>query len=453
MAGDDPFSSGDDNDRTIIVPNPGGRRPPPEQHVPPQQPATGGYQSSPAAPPPPAAVATDVNVDGRNPLLTAATVAFLLAGKLRMTMQAPDVRAVRERVVNEVREFERRCQALGVSREDIVVARYSLCTLLDESVLNTPWGSSSDWSNSTLLSVFHDQTWGGEQFFTLLQQKMAAPAANLNVLEFMYTCLATGLKGKYRVLERGENQLAQIRAEVFSLIRTQRGEPDPSLSPHWRGVEDTRNPIARYVPLWVILAFSAGLLFFIWLGYFSLLKTDADGVFEDLNAIGRVTMERPPIAVDKVVQVPTKPDLPWLRDLLKDDIARKAVKVEEDEQSAVVTLRYTDLFASGRASINAAYHPLIERIGAALTKVPGPILVTGHTDNVPIKSARFQSNWDLSRQRALAVQRILQDVSGLKGRLRAEGKADTEPLVPNDSRTNRAINRRVEIQLVKGAGI
>jgi type VI secretion system protein ImpK len=111
---------------------------------------------------------------------------------------------------------------------------------------------------------------------------------------------------------------------------------------------------------------------------------------------------------------------------------------------------HTDLFPSGRAAVSPHYKSLFGRIAAALGQVAGPVLVTGHTDNVPIKSARFRSNWDLSRQRALAVQDILAQEAVLQGRLRAEGKADTDPLVPNTSRENRAINRRVEIQLVKG---
>jgi len=94
----------------------------------------------------------------------------------------------------------------------------------------------------------------------------------------------------------------------------------------------------------------------------------------------------------------------------------------------------------------------LERIGQALLQVPGPVLVVGHTDNVPMRSLRFSSNWDLSRQRAASVAELLASITDASGRFQAEGRADTEPLVPNDSAANRARNRRVEIIVFKEAG-
>jgi type VI secretion system protein ImpK len=72
-------------------------------------------------------------------------------------------------------------------------------------------------------------------------------------------------------------------------------------------------------------------------------------------------------------------------------------------------------------------------------------LVTGHTDDIPIVSARFPSNWHLSTLRAKNVLAILKDTAQLKGATRAEGRGDAEPLVDNDSKEHRAVNRRVDI--------
>nr|WP_305907338.1 OmpA family protein [Methylomarinum sp. Ch1-1]MDP4520080.1 OmpA family protein [Methylomarinum sp. Ch1-1] len=85
----------------------------------------------------------------------------------------------------------------------------------------------------------------------------------------------------------------------------------------------------------------------------------------------------------------------------------------------------------------------MNRIAQALEVVKTPITVVGHTDNVPIFTARFPSNWDLSRARAQAVADVLR-----KHQLKhviAEGRADTQSLVPNDTAAHRALNRRVEI--------
>jgi type VI secretion system protein ImpK len=95
---------------------------------------------------------------------------------------------------------------------------------------------------------------------------------------------------------------------------------------------------------------------------------------------------------------------------------------------------------------------LFRRIGEALDEVQGKILVTGHTDNVPVRSLRFPSNWHLSQERALSVMQVVGERVKAKGRLEAQGRADTEPRAPNDTPTNRARNRRVEVNLVLPPG-
>jgi type VI secretion system protein ImpK len=89
--------------------------------------------------------------------------------------------------------------------------------------------------------------------------------------------------------------------------------------------------------------------------------------------------------------------------------------------------------------------PLIDRIGAILTQLPGPVLVTGHTDSVPIKTLRFPSNWALSQARAKEVANRLGQITGDPARFTAEGLGDSEPAVPDNPRDAR--NRRVEIVL------
>ncbi|MEW6691138.1 MAG: OmpA family protein, partial [Pseudomonadota bacterium] len=105
------------------------------------------------------------------------------------------------------------------------------------------------------------------------------------------------------------------------------------------------------------------------------------------------------------------------------------------------------LFASGSARIEARLEPIVLRIAEALEQVPGSVLVTGHTDDVPIRTARFPSNWELSTERAVSVVKLMQGKLSTPARLRAEGLADSEPVAPNDTPANRARNRRVVIIL------
>ncbi|MFD2376571.1 OmpA family protein [Ottowia pentelensis] len=89
---------------------------------------------------------------------------------------------------------------------------------------------------------------------------------------------------------------------------------------------------------------------------------------------------------------------------------------------------------------------MLERIAHALSEVQGAVLITGHSDNVPIRSLRFPSNWQLSTARAEAVKAALAATVAPQ-RMRAEGRADAEPVASNDTADGRAQNRRVDIVL------
>jgi len=110
-----------------------------------------------------------------------------------------------------------------------------------------------------------------------------------------------------------------------------------------------------------------------------------------------------------------------------------------------VQLRSDGMFAPGSARLDAGSRDVILRLAQALEALPGAIVVTGHTDDVPIRTARFPSNWELSTERARSVAALMAPQLRNPGRLRAEGVADSEPLVANDSAANRARNRRVAI--------
>jgi type VI secretion system protein ImpK len=110
-------------------------------------------------------------------------------------------------------------------------------------------------------------------------------------------------------------------------------------------------------------------------------------------------------------------------------------------------LRGDGLFEAGSASLTDNREAILARVAQALAKVSGQVLVTGHTDNQPIRSMRFPSNWHLSQERADTVRDLLQREGVVASRLRSEGRADGEPVVDNITPANRALNRRVEVIL------
>ncbi|TFH86714.1 flagellar motor protein MotB [Billgrantia azerbaijanica] len=128
------------------------------------------------------------------------------------------------------------------------------------------------------------------------------------------------------------------------------------------------------------------------------------------------------------------------------------VSVAEGQQG--ITLRIDDnlLFASGQAQLTAQGREVLTSLHEVLSAFEGEISVEGHTDDVPIATARFPSNWELSTARAIAVLRFLTELGVASERLRAVGYADTRPLESNATAQGRAANRRVELLLRQMAG-
>ncbi|MDR5898707.1 OmpA family protein [Halomonas vilamensis] len=128
------------------------------------------------------------------------------------------------------------------------------------------------------------------------------------------------------------------------------------------------------------------------------------------------------------------------------------VNVEQGREG--ITLRIDDslLFASGAAQLTSQGRGVIDSLVEVLESFDGQISIEGHTDNIPISTVRFPSNWELSAARAIAVLRHLQDEGLNASRMRAVGYADTQPMESNDTPEGRAANRRVELLLRQPVG-
>ena len=157
------------------------------------------------------------------------------------------------RVVEEIDRFEAQAVAAGCDGDHVASGRYVLCSALDETVLMTPWGGESDWSRQSLLSTFHDETWGGERVFALLRKLREDPGRNRDVCELICLVLDLGFEGRYRVAENGHAELEDLRRELHREIGRGRGIGRWPLSIDWEG-ETTRRRLRRAVPTWVVLA-------------------------------------------------------------------------------------------------------------------------------------------------------------------------------------------------------
>ena len=206
-----------------------------------------------------------------NPLLAAASTLLERIAQLAVQTEAHEVMPYRDGCVQQLQAFEQQLLHQDVSEETRFYARYVLCTVIDELVNKTHWGSGV-WSKQSLLSQFHGETGGGERFFQLLEYLQQTPAKNIHLLELMYVCLGLGFEGKYRLDPRGYAQLEGLRDNLFHLIRLQKGEPERDLSPHWQRVTKRRNPLSRYLPLWVVVAVVGVLMLGTYSGFSYLLN-------------------------------------------------------------------------------------------------------------------------------------------------------------------------------------
>ena len=427
-----------DPDATVMVPTPGRRRP---------AVADAGAADAGVRPAAPAArelraeaPVMDVGAfSGLNPLLALANGLLALVPQIRSSVNHPDPAGFRQTVVQQLTAFEQAATKRGIKPETILIARYALCTLLDEAVSSTPWGGTAQWMAQSLLVTFYRETGGGEKFFLLLNKMAENPAANLELLEFFYACLALGFEGRFRVIDGGKAQLEQTREKLYELIRRGRGQDEPDLSLRWKGIETRPRRISGALALWLTLSACALVLASVYLTYLFSLAGKSSPLKSELAQMKvKVAMER---------TAPAKPVAPRLSRFLADEIAKGAVAVYEDDLVSVVTVPGEGLFAPGSAAIDRRFEPTFARIAQALNGVPGAVIVTGHTDNKPIRTARFPSNWELSTERARSVMKLMADSLAQPARLSAEGMADSDPVAPNDSEDNRRKNRRVMVVL------
>ena len=368
-----------------------------------------------------------------NPILQSAAPLLLLVARLGAVQNVSGT-TLRQQAVQEIRTCEDRLRTAAVSREDALVARYVLCTFVDTAVLNTPWGSQSDWASQSLLVMFHKEVSGGAKFFEIVERVRVDPARYIGLIELLYVCLALGYEGKYRHDPQGAAKLSQLQRELFELIRARRSLQS-DLSPHWKGVEDRRNPVMRYVPWWVIAAGGAAVLTIAFVVFRTRLGIEAEPIRAAL-AVPAVRVNYPAVTVPRASR---------LKELLAPQEAAGRLKAEEFADKTVVTLIAPNLFRSGSARVNSDFDPTLLEVGRAIEQVSGRVLVVGHTDDQPVHSLQYADNFDLSRARAVAVAEVLKPALTRFGRVTWQGVGSTEPRYPMDTEENRARNRRVEI--------
>ncbi|MCI0918906.1 type IVB secretion system protein IcmH/DotU [Pseudomonas stutzeri] len=230
-----------------------------------------------------------------NPLVAAASSLLSEVVRLKHSYEGEDLHALNQRLSAELKLFEHRALHDSAESSQVMAARYVLCTAIDEAVVTTPWGNESEWSQMSLLSSFHNETFGGEKFFQLLERLSRNPVKHLPMLELMYLCLSLGFEGKYRVMPRGMLELEAVRDSLYRQIRQLRGDVPREVSPHWQGLRDTRRRLVRIVPWWLVALFTLICLGMLYAGFAWVLGEQRDTVLQPYQP------------VDPTIQVEPKP--------------------------------------------------------------------------------------------------------------------------------------------------
>ncbi len=142
-----------------------------------------------------------------------------------------------------------------------------------------------------------------------------------------------------------------------------------------------------------------------------------------------------------------------IREMIAQLDAMPEIEMEDTEKGMVIRITGNLFFNSGSSAINPKGYSLLKKIGPLISRLPNRVRVEGHTDNVPISTALFPSNWELSAARAVNIVKFLSDrMNVYPRRLSAVGYGESRPIKPNDTPGNRALNRRVEIVLLRNQG-
>jgi chemotaxis protein MotB len=134
---------------------------------------------------------------------------------------------------------------------------------------------------------------------------------------------------------------------------------------------------------------------------------------------------------------------------LKQQIDAGAIRLQLDQRGLVISLQEKAFFPSGDDSIYSQAYPSIEQLAKTISKLSNPIRLEGHTDAVPIHTARFKNNWELSTARSIALLQLFEERFHLDtNRFAVAGYAQTIPIASNDTEEGKARNRRVEIVIL-----
>ncbi len=387
-----------------------------------------------------------------NPFISHAMPAVL---QLRRMLEAAESQLqIRAQLGLELKLFRERLGSAGCEWQQAQDASYLLCTYLDEICNDAARGAGQQPYDGerSLLVEFHDDAWGGEDAFADLQRCLRHEPPPLQLLAWYELVLALGWQGRYRVLERGEVLLQDLRSQLHATIWRQQ-EPAPLgtgliTPPAVTPAPEPPPPKQRWLTPWrvAVIALAATAL------TYGLATASLDQQGRRLRE-ALAAWTPPARAINLATALP--PPLPQL-------LSEGWLVAYKHPQGWLLIFRSDGAFDVGKAEVRASFQKNIVRLGQAFAPWPGDLEVIGHTDRVPIQTSAFPNNQRLSEARARSVADMLRQTAVAGGaqapdnakarRIDSSGLGESAPLDAARTPEAYARNRRVDV-LWKVAGI
>lgn len=225
---------------------------------------------------------------GANPniLIDVATPLLGLSLRVKTLSDCSNIDDIYRQTIEEITTIEIELTENGYDHAVIMAYRYILCAFLDEAVMGTAWGSASIWAEHSMLSRFHDETWGGEKVFSILSRLENEPKRYKNLLEFIFHCLILGFEGKYGVVEKGAMEREKVIRKLYEQLKILDDEsairPLSSATNH---VVQSKYKLRHQIPIWSVFAIFILICCGIFAGYSYFLHSKSADVLNQLNQL------------------------------------------------------------------------------------------------------------------------------------------------------------------------
>lgn len=220
-----------------------------------------------------------------NKIIDCASPLIALIMRIGTLSRFHDIEDLHKRCRAEIDAIELELHKEGYDRVTALAFRYCLCSVIDETVLVTPWGEQSSWSQNSLLAIYHQETWGGEKFFEIVIKLMDDPHRYIDLIEFLYLCMVLGYEGRYRPQHNGKLNLEAFMKEVHDVIRKERGYPDVLKTFEGSDIVSKEHVIKWQTPIMVVIFTTIVIAIILYIFYFFYTEQYTNGVLKELSHV------------------------------------------------------------------------------------------------------------------------------------------------------------------------